>query len=200
MKEEFKNLMIEHFTDYKISNYGYIVNRYNKIISPRISKNGVMIDIKKRRGKEVIARFTANLDRLVYKYFIGNIDDITRVFHKDNDITNNRVDNLYIKRTEPSQCSIDMFNKYAIHFVYHYCIRRWLHCSKEGLDLDNIIGEALLISWKHLYHFNKYGYEDVKMFYHFCADFCKTAFRKEFKNRKKFGLVADECLYRIGLL
>ena len=85
---------------YEVSSYGRVrsVDRYDnrncfrkgKVLSPAKDKNGYLKVILNCNGKCK----TINIHRLVAQTFIQNPNNLTEVNHKDEDKTNNSVDNL----------------------------------------------------------------------------------------------------------
>jgi hypothetical protein len=88
LKEDEKWKRIKGYKKYKISNYGNIKNKHNKILSLTRDKGGyyrIALD-----GK------TNLVHSLMAKTFLGKKDDGTVVNHKDGNKSNNKLDNLEV--------------------------------------------------------------------------------------------------------
>ena len=90
MKEIFKD--IKNYEGlYQVSNLGRVYSiRNNKILKPKLNKCGYLSVNLKYKGSHV----TKSIHRLVAEAFIPNPNDFPQVNHKDEDKTNNCVDNL----------------------------------------------------------------------------------------------------------
>ena len=90
MKEIFKD--IKHYEGlYQVSNLGRVYSiRNNKILKPKLNKCGYLSVNLKYKGSHV----TKSIHRLVAQTFIENPYNFPQVNHKDEDKTNNCVDNL----------------------------------------------------------------------------------------------------------
>ena len=90
MKEIFKD--IKNYEGlYQVSNLGRVYSiRNNKILKPKLNKCGYLSVNLKYKGSHV----TKSIHRLVAEAFIPNQNDFPQVNHKDEDKTNNCVDNL----------------------------------------------------------------------------------------------------------
>ena len=90
MKEIFKD--IKNYEGlYQVSNLGRVYSvRNNKILKPKLNKYGYLSVNLKYKG----SRVTKSIHRLVGEAFIPNPNDLPQVNHKDEDKTNNCVDNL----------------------------------------------------------------------------------------------------------
>ena len=78
---------------YSISNMGHVKSNYankEKILKPYLNRNGyLMVDIRSRNKRK-----SESVHRLVANAFLPNPDNLPEVNHKDEDKTNNCVDNL----------------------------------------------------------------------------------------------------------
>ena len=86
----------EPYENYQVSNFGQILSlNFHRSGKPKLLKTGknkkgyLMVDFSKN-GK----RKTFLVHRLVAEAFLPNLDNLPCVNHKDEIITNNRVDNL----------------------------------------------------------------------------------------------------------
>lgn len=84
---------------YQISNYGRIMAK-TKIVNGRLYNQKIMSLLKDKNGYSKIklqkdcVKKQFYINRLVAIHFIENKENLSRVHHIDNDITNNNVDNL----------------------------------------------------------------------------------------------------------
>ncbi len=88
MDEVFK--VIKEFPDYKVSNYGYLINMKGQKLKTGKATGGYLIVFPYKDGK----RYCKKLHRLVAEAFVPNPDALPQVNHKDEDVTNNKADNL----------------------------------------------------------------------------------------------------------
>lgn len=182
MEEVIIQVRYKGFKEYKVSNLGYMLGKYNKKISAYIQNGNLYINLINRKTKN---RLNKPLHSIVYEHFIGELPEYYKITHKDNNISNCCIDNLilveYHKPATKEQ--IDSFLKYGIEFIEKYCKKHYYYCYKWGGDLDNIIGEAILKAYQNLSHFNC----GKKIWYAY-ARCCKNAYKKEYTQRKRFGL------------
>ena len=90
MKEIFKDIK-DYEGLYQVSNLGRVYSiRNNKILKPKLNKCGYLSVNLKYKGSHV----TKSIHRLVSQAFIENPYNFPQVNHKDEDKTNNCVDNL----------------------------------------------------------------------------------------------------------
>ena len=90
MKEIFKDIK-DYEGLYQVSNLGRVYSvRNNKILKPKLNKYGYLSVNLKYKGSHV----TKSIHRLVSQSFIENPYNFPCVNHKDEDKTNNCVDNL----------------------------------------------------------------------------------------------------------
>lgn len=101
-----KYLKINKFSKYEISNFGNIKNiKNNRILKPRINNNGYyFVSLLNDKNKQQICK----IHELVVKAFLIEHDYVKSVAHVDNNILNNRLDNL--KYSNGGRFDI-MFNK-----------------------------------------------------------------------------------------
>ena len=90
-----KNGILYDFTNlYKVSNLGriksYVRDKNGKIMSPKKEKSGYMQICLRNNGEKEIFK----VHRLVATAFLPNPDKLPQVNHKDENKTNNNVDNL----------------------------------------------------------------------------------------------------------
>lgn len=96
---------INGFTKYEVSSTGKVRNIYNKQLKAiRCTKTGYCITDLKENGKKK----TAYIHRLVAEAFIENPKLLPCVNHKDENKTNNCVENL-------EWCSVEYNNHYGSH-------------------------------------------------------------------------------------
>ena len=186
MEEIFKNLE-PPFDGYKISNFGRIINPRGKECKPTTSKkyNGQYaypfchINIRRKSGN---ARKYASLAGEVYKAFGENYKKGMRVYHKDGDVWNCRIDNLFIANgyiMPPNAEQIERFNSDVIKCVKHYIGVKKLN-NYAVCDIDNVIGESYRMIWEHLSQ-----WKTSTSFYRFCIRYARWASLAEYAKKKK---------------
>ena len=187
MEELWKNLK-PPFDDYSISNFGHIRNKRGKEIKPCAHKSTdeyvypmVHINIRRKDGN---ARMLSSLAGEVYKAFgDGNCPDRMKVFHRDGDKWNCRIDNLFISTgltTPPTKEQVEIYESQVIPCVKHIIKIRKLNDFADIIDVDNIIGESYLKIWKYLAQ-----YKIETSFYQFCKRYVEYAFLEEWKRKKR---------------
>ena len=75
---------------YEVSNTGQVRNCRGKLLRPGLNHNGYLKCVLCKKGKTK----TIYIHRLVAQAFLPNPDNLPQVNHKDEDKTNNSVDNL----------------------------------------------------------------------------------------------------------
>ena len=186
-EEVFKSL--EHpFDGYKISNFGRILSPKGKECKPYIKvekKNGKTytypyLHINIRR-KNIQARLLRSLADAVYEAFCGKYVKGAIVYHKDGNHMNCRIDNLFISTgytQAPTEEQISKYEKEAKACILHFIFYQKYNKIK-GFDVDNVIGDAYLLIWKHLSQ-----YKTGTSFYSFCTRYTEWAFLCEYKKYK----------------
>lgn len=81
---------VEEINGYKVSNLGRIIGRRGLLMKPRQDRQGYLV-CRIHNGKRSYNRF---VHRLVALAFIPNTKNLPQINHKDEDKTNNRVENL----------------------------------------------------------------------------------------------------------
>lgn len=185
MEEIFKNFE-PPFDGYKISNYGRIFNPKGKEIFPSAKRMGkhiycfVNINI---RNKNMSARKHSSLAVEVYKAFgVGYIKGC-KIYHKDGDVFNCKIDNLFIAKgyiIPPTNEQIEIYINNVIPCVKHYVGVKKLNDYADICDIDDVIGESYLLIWKHLSQFKL-----TNKFYSFCAKYVQWAFISAYKKAKR---------------
>lgn len=185
MEEIWKNLE-PPFNGYKISNFGRIKNAKNKESKVFYRKDRgyvypfIHINLRRKSGN---CRICHSLAQEVYKAFGENYKDGVKIYHKDGNVMNCCIDNLFIARgytIVPSAEQLSVFNSDVIKCVLHFVGVKRLNVYGDLCDIDNVIGESYLMIWKHLSQF-KVG----KSFYSFCARYVQFAFLAEYKKKKQ---------------
>lgn len=186
MEEIFKNLE-PPFDGYKISNFGRIINPKGKECKPATSKKikgqyeypFCHINIRRKSGD---ARKMTSLAVEVYKAFGENYKDGMKVYHKDGDLWNCRIDNLFIASgytMPPQREQIERFNSDVLKCVKHFIgIKKYTKYTV--CDIDDVIGESCRMIWEHLSQ-----YKINTSFYVFCTRYVRWAFLREYAKKKK---------------
>lgn len=189
MEEIFKNFE-PPFDGYKISNMGRVLNpkgKERKIEIVTQIKNGVTykypyvsINIRKKNSP---ARKRTLLAHEVYRLFGDGFKGRAKVYYKDGNAMNCRIDNLFISNgylVKPTDEQIEIYINDAKACILHFVRENKLR-GYRGLDVDNIIGEAYLHIWKHLSQ-----YKTGTSFYAFCKRYTRWAFLYEYKKLKQW--------------
>ena len=167
---------LEENTNYEISNFGRVrrKTKYNGFHYIKPFRNS------KKKSKLVFVQFISNhkrlkigLAKLVWKYF-GDGNTVGYVKHIDGDPTNNRIDNLYMRREKQqlSKYQIDMFNNYALLNITKIAKHNFSQSIKKyDVDFDDFVQEALIMTWKYLVN-----YAENEPFYQFCYHYTKYAY------------------------
>ena len=186
MEEVFKHFD-PPWEGYQISNFGRVISPRGKVLNPIAMYHGGNYNVKcilKKvvNGKE--RRQNANVAVEVYRYFGEGYVNRAIVRHKDGDKFNNRIDNLFIARaytTKPSreqEARIPEILPCVRSAVYKSGVMQY---RREGMDVDNIIGEAAFMCWKYLASYNA-----QTNFYGFCKKYARLAFLQEYKKFKRY--------------
>ena len=191
MTEEWKNFS-PPFEGYKISNYGRIISPRGKELKPYVQKCGnyyaVVCTLKIQRKNQYIRKI-ANVGVEVYRFFGKGYINGAKVVHKDGNKLNNCIDNLSIcKGYTETPTEEQLARVPEIKACVKHCLKtlRLTRYERYGLDLNNVIGEAMLLIWLHLSQFN------TKMsFYAFCKKYTIFAFLHEWKKWRKYGYVVS---------
>ena len=186
MEEVFKNLE-PPFDGYKISNFGRIINPRGKECKPATAKthNGKYaypfcnISIRRKSGNAIKY---SSLAVEVYKAFGENYKKGLKVYHKDGDVWNCRIDNLFIATgytIPPNAEQIKRFNTDVIKCVKHYIgFKKLNNCAI--CDIDDVMGESYRMIWEHLSQ-----WKTSTSFYQFCIRYVRWAFLAEYAKKKK---------------
>lgn len=104
--EIFKSII--GYEKYKISNYGNVINNFDKYMTIQTNKAGYKLVQLSKNNKP--KKFY--IHRLVALHFIDNVDNKPQVNHKDGDRSNNRIDNLeWNTNSENNKHSYDILNR-----------------------------------------------------------------------------------------
>ena len=126
MKEEWRN--ITNYEElYQVSNLGNVKNiRRNKLKKLTLNKDGYyIVKLSKNNKKKVYL-----VHRLVAKEFIENKNNYDIVNHKDENKTNNKVDNL-------EWCTIKYNNNYGTRWIKNY-LKKYINEVLILLENDEI--------------------------------------------------------------
>lgn len=197
MQEVFVPLKIEHFEDFKISNYGNFITGKGKTPKTFMQDGTLRIQAKKKKNHKIIARLNnLSVAKLVYVHFADNVPDCDfQVLHIDGDNYNCRFDNLKLSIGEPTEEQKEIYVRLVEQCVNHYLIYSGKKgcCVKNGIDYENIIGESYLLIYKHLFQY------DItrNSFYSFCTRYIKMAFLNEYNKMKNIILMSDKFAHRL---
>lgn len=183
--EELWKPLAPPFDKWCVSNFGRIKNGKGSFIKPFAhNSNGSVypfVHIIIRR-KDCYARLMLSLNRAVYERFGENYQQGITIYHKDGDKFNCRIDNLYISKGYTEKATEEQINIYTntvIKCVKHIVGIKKLNCY-YWLDVDNIMGEAYLLIWKHLSQ-----YKVGTSFYMFCKRYVDWVTIAQWKKDKK---------------
>lgn len=163
MKEIFKDIK-DYEGLYQVSNLGRVYSiRTNKFLKPKLNRCGYLSVNLKYKGSHV----TKSIHRLVAQAFIPNPNDFPQVNHKDEDKTNNCVDNLEwcsakynINYGTARERTAQHFRKSVLMFdLNNNFIKEFNSAAEAGSYVNgnssNIIGCCLMYE-----HYNSaYGYK-----------------------------------------
>ena len=125
---------------YEVSNTGQVRNCRGKLLRPGLNHNGYLKCVLCKKGKTK----TIYIHRLVAQAFIPNPQDLPQVNHKDEDKTNNSVDNL-------EWCS----SKYNVNYG----------CAQDKRVKTNIINGRFKYSGQKSVEYNKERTKEYKKKY-----------------------------------
>lgn len=129
----------------------------------------------------MFARKLSSLATAVYKAFGENYKDGVKVYHKDGDVWNCRIDNLFISTgytVSPTVEQIEVFNSSVVKCVKHFVGAKRMN-SYVICDIDDVIGESYRMIWEHLSQ-----YKTGTSFYQFCIRYVRWAFLAEYAKKK----------------
>ena len=188
MTEEWK-ILSHPFERYKISNYGRIISPRGKELKTYVHKNRAICILKATKNYKIAAYKHIGVGTEVYRYFGQGYTDGAKVYHKDGDISNNRIDNLAIARfythesTAGQKAHIPEIIPCVKHILFTDGYKRY---AKFGMDIGNVFGNAVFESWRHLAQ-----YQEGTSFYQYCRRITRYAFRQEFRKWQKYGSVLN---------
>jgi hypothetical protein len=144
LKEDETWKRVKGYKKYKISTYGNIKNKHNKILSLTQDKRGYL-KTGLRNGTDLK---TCYIHTLMAKTFLGKKDDGTVVNHKDGNKSNNKLDNLeVITQSENVQHAYDnglcSKQQKVIQVDYLGKIVREFPSIKKAAKLNNIDSHTL---------------------------------------------------------
>lgn len=180
------------FDKYKISSYGNVISPKGKLLKPYIQCYGIdkkctrAICTLKIERKGIKIRRIIGVGTEVYRHFGNGYIDGVKVFHKDKNILNNNIENLFIAdgyttdATQEQQKRIQEIIPCVIHSLKILNLTRY---RKYGLDIDNVIGEATFMCWLHLSQFHG------NSFYAYCKKYVRFAFLHEYTKWKKYSQI-----------
>lgn len=130
--EEWKD--VKGFTNYEVSDLGRVRNKHNKRLKAiRCTKTGYCItDLKENNKKS-----TKYIHRLVSEAFIPNPNDLPCINHKDENKSNNNVNNL-------EWCDVKYNNSYGSH-INKIKRTQQLKSGKKYVQIDVKTNEVINI-------------------------------------------------------
>ena len=126
---------------YMISNHGRVKNRDGKFMLPSPNRDGYYTLQLWNNGKYK----SQMIHHLVAEYFLSNKNDYNIVKHKDNNITNNYMNNLYFTNKRNKKSSLLVDNNKHIYYISHrsqYLVRLKFNKKDIYLGYYNTIEEA----------------------------------------------------------
>lgn len=171
MFEEWKDLDF----GYKISNFGVVKNSKGRECKPYFDGGRYTVVISKVvNGKR--HRKNIHLGQEVFKHF-GSAKCKCYVYYKDGNKQNNRIDNLYTQYDlERTTEQISTYTNETINCCKHYLKQKGI-LQQKRYDIDDIVGDTLLLCWKYLSNFAKYK----GSYYCFVKHYVEIALIKEYK-------------------
>jgi hypothetical protein len=129
---------IKGFTRYEVSNTGKVRNIHTKKLKAiRIVKIGYCItDLKENEIKK-----TAYIHRLVAEAFIPNPDNLPQINHKDENKSNNCVDNLEWCTSSYNLSYNGRAKKVGLHHREHSPTKKQIMCIETG-EIFRSVSEA----------------------------------------------------------
>ena len=154
---------------YDISNLGNIRNVHTRRnITPRKKGACVVVQLKNKSfGIKKI--FIANE---VFRHFNNNLKvDSFHIFHKDGNIWNNRLDNLYGSAHILNETTNEQ--KQVFDYKVYECVRAIVYnrYNIKGIDKEDLIQESVMLVYKYLPNYNF-----KCKFITFCAKYVKYAY------------------------
>ena len=186
MEEIWKNLAAP-FNGYKVSNFGRLKNPKNRDCKIALKRDRkyrypyIHINLRRKSGN---IRLFRSLAQVVYEMFGENYQNGVTVFHKDNDVFNCRIDNLYIPRcyvVKPTQEQINIYERQIKPCVLHlFKVKGWTNLSRFGFDVNDCIGDCYLLCYRYLSQFAV-----GTSFYAFVAKYAIYVFKTHYSKFKK---------------
>lgn len=171
---------------YDISNFGNIRNAHiRRNLTPRLKNSKTQKSVLISLHNKSFGELKISIAREVYKHFSKEPIRYKgfKVFHKDGNIWNNHIDNLYVLnhiKNKESPEQLEIFNKEAYKNVRAIVYSKY---NIKGLDKEDLIQEAILLIYKYLPNF------DInKNFFKFCCRYVKYALYSNYKQLKELCL------------
>lgn len=192
MTEEWHTIQ-SPFDGYRISNYGRIFSPTGRELKPYLQKTKkgyarAVCTLKIERNGTYLRKM-AGVAVEVYKYFGNGYSEGVHVYHKDDDLLNNRIDNLTICRGYTEKPTAEQEARIPEIFgCVKHCMRTlgYMRYGRHGMDVGNVIGNAVFACWRHLPQ-----YRTDLSFYAYCMRYTRQAFLTEYVKWKKYSTIVS---------
>lgn len=162
------------WNEYSITSDGRVFNRYGRELKQHMSKGTVIVDTNINYKRAILY-----VAKAVYETFGAEQQAVTRkIRHRDGNPWNNDISNLAAIPWTRTAETVQEYEKWAISSVKRYVAERALN-SIRGFDVDNFIGDALLLLWKNLGM-----YKAGNKFVTWAWKYCELAFKESYKKYK----------------
>lgn len=180
-KEEWRRIDFPDGGGYLVSNTGKIKSLKGRVLSPYKRSNSNSLALTVCVNKK---RVCVNVAQAVYKAFGTRYQASGRpkIMYRDGDYTNTAIYNLFIAEGYTKAPSPEQVETYIARTrpVLLALVKEKNLNSYTRLDVDNIIGDSLLLIWKHLSQYKgKYYYSFCKRYFDWCL---RTALKQRWSD------------------
>lgn len=170
---------------YEISNFGNVRNvRQRRNLKLRLrTKNGnsVVVSLKNKKANLDAVKRSVGLE--VYRHFAKEPLRFKKfkVYHKDGNIWNNHIDNLFALEHITNNATKEQQDKFESEA--YKCVKNIVNTlyNIKGFDKENLVQESIMLIWKYLPNF-KIG----NNFFVFCKRYVNYAFQNLIKQFNEF--------------